>query len=148
MSSFLSPLRLERIEDTSHNRRGTWRVLDPLIFSSTEILNGIYLTVPRGFITDLASVPRIPLVWYLVGGIGHAAAVIHDWLYSTQMFDRKTADLIFREALYAIPGVRAWQAELMYAGVRIGGARTWALHNQKQPKHIAMLHPKVFEALA
>jgi hypothetical protein len=26
-------------------------------------------------------------------------AILHDWLYKTQIFDRKTADLIFREEL-------------------------------------------------
>jgi hypothetical protein len=37
--------------------------------------------VPAGFKSNLASVPRLPVVFWLVGRRGDAAAVLHDWLY-------------------------------------------------------------------
>ena len=39
------------------------------------------ITVPTGFFTDFASVPRMPFVFLLFGDVAHEAAVIHDYLY-------------------------------------------------------------------
>lgn len=79
------------------------------------------IIVPEGFETDLASVPRVPVVYLAVGGRGHKAAVLHDWLYSTTMFTRKQCDQYFYHALRE-SGVNYFYAKAMYAGVRIGGA--------------------------
>ena len=51
ISSFLLPLKIEENE-------GKWTLLAPLKYRS-ELLERV-ITVPKGFITDLASVPRIP----------------------------------------------------------------------------------------
>ena len=40
------------------------------------------ITLPRGFVTDYDSVPRLPLAYWLLGGKRHKAAVVHDFLYS------------------------------------------------------------------
>ena len=122
MSRFAKPLRIERIEDTSGDGRGTWRLLATLIYESDS--HGV-IRVPKGFVTDLASVPRVPFAYLLTGGIGHAAAVVHDWLYSSHQLDRSTSDAIFHEALLVL-GVPGWQAWLMWAGVRVGGGGAWA----------------------
>lgn len=37
--------------------------------------------VPEGFETDLASVPRLPLVYAIWGNRAHREAVMHDYLY-------------------------------------------------------------------
>lgn len=57
------------------------------------------VVVPEGFVTDLASIPR--LFWSIRRPEGrHAyAAVIHDYLYWTQRRTRKESDEIFREIL-------------------------------------------------
>lgn len=59
------------------------------------------IVVPKGFESDGCSMPRF--FWRL---FGHPfdmqylrEAILHDYLYKMQMFDRKTADLIFREEL-------------------------------------------------
>ena len=59
------------------------------------------ILVPKGFESDGCSMPRF--FWRL---FGHPfdmqylrEAILHDYLYKTQIFDRKTADLIFREEL-------------------------------------------------
>ena len=59
------------------------------------------IVVPKGFESDGCSMPRF--FWRL---FGHPfdmqylrEAILHDWLYKTQIFDRKAADLIFREEL-------------------------------------------------
>lgn len=119
MSEFLRPLEVELAEDTSHEGRGTWRLMAPLAYVS-DVAKQI-ITVPRGFLTDFASVPRLPLVFWLTGDCAHEAAVIHDWLYATQVLPRALADQVLREAML-VSGVPAWRCWGMYFAVRLFGA--------------------------
>lgn len=80
--------------------------------------------MPADFETDFASVPRLPVVFDLVGAYGHAAAVLHDWLYRTCLLPREEADRVFFNALRS-SGIARWCAWLMWGGVRIGGARRY-----------------------
>ncbi|WP_131769358.1 DUF1353 domain-containing protein [Candidatus Protofrankia californiensis] len=75
-----------------------WRLLEPVIYEGKEQV----FTVPKGFGTDFASVPRF-LTW-LVPTYGRytKAAVLHDWLWKLADagdFDRADADGIFRRAM-------------------------------------------------
>ncbi len=56
-----------------------------------------------------------------LGAYGHAAAVLHDWLYRTGTLPRRQADRVFFNALRS-SGIARWRAWLMWGGVRIGGA--------------------------
>lgn len=78
-------------------------------------------TVPAGFQTDLASVPRPPVIYLLTWDTARSAAVVHDWLYSSRQVWRKVADAVLREASEVI-GVPPWRRWLMWAGVRVGGS--------------------------
>lgn len=80
-----------------------------------------YYEIPKGFYTDLASVPRVPFVFLFVGSRGHRASIMHDWLYENKTFDRITSDKVFYHALRAdgVGHILAWS---MYKGVRLGGA--------------------------
>lgn len=135
MSVFLTELRAAKpIFDQSSDGRGTWRLLEPLEYSS-DLLGGI-VSVPAGFLTDFASVPRIPVAFLFMGNQVHEAAVVHDWLYSTHAFEgkpitRETADQVFREACIAC-GSYGWKAWLFYKGVEIGGAGPWEAANTPQ----------------
>jgi len=130
VGQFLYPLRLERIEDVSRDGRGTWLLLDVVVFLSAD--HG-RIVVPAGFVTDLASVPRLPITYFLAGGLAHAAAVVHDYLYTTHELTRAQADAVFREAAQAC-GVGAWRAWVMWLGVRLGGAWSWDAPGPDQPK--------------
>lgn len=131
---FTTALQLERLEDTSRDGRGTWRLLGRLGYSSDLIGQ---VDVPQGFVTDLASVPRLPVAYFLAGGLAHAAAVVHDWLYTTHQVERATADAVFREACQAC-GVSAWRAWVMWLGVRAGGASSWAATGPQQAPEVAI----------
>lgn len=122
MSRFTTKLRIERVDDVSRDGRGTWQLIDPLVYESD--LAGIAIAAPAGFLTDLASVPRLPVAYLLTAGLGHAAAVIHDCLYTTHATTREVADDVLHEALLVL-GVPRHKAWLMWAGVRIGGAGAW-----------------------
>lgn len=119
MSGFLTRCVLEVADDQDD---GQWILTAPLVYVSD--VAGITITVPAGFQTDLASVPRLPLVFLLAGDCAREAAVVHDFLYTSHLVDRATADAVLREAS-AATGVPWWRRTLMYWGVRIGGARHW-----------------------
>ncbi len=81
--------------------------------------------VPKGFITDGASIPKI--FWPLIGGpLGPyaPAAVVHDFIYKYQLRDREEADRIFLEAM-GVLGVAWWRRRSMWLAVRVAGWRPW-----------------------
>ena len=112
---FLSTLRTERVDLLTCDRV----LLAPLAFSS-NLLDRLVI-VPEGFVTDFASVPRAPLTYWLFGGIGDEAAVVHDFLYEKGLVPRELADQVYGEALTAC-GVPAWRRVAMVAAVRVFGA--------------------------
>lgn len=128
MSQFLTKLDVEQVEDVSDEGRGTWKLLSPLGYQSD--LLGVILTVPIGFVTDFASVPRVPIAFWFFADRGNSAATLHDWLYTTDsslthpVKDRETADAILKEAAMA-QGCPSWVAYALWAGVRIGGESHW-----------------------
>jgi hypothetical protein len=111
MSQFLSVLVLEDLDDLK------WRLHEPLVYES-DILK-CTIIVPTGFITDLASVPRVPIVYELWGSRSHYEAVIHDYLYckdSIPVVSFDDANSVFKEAMI-VRGKSAEIYEPMYAGV-------------------------------
>lgn len=93
----------------------TWRLVEPLPYKGKwEVF-----TVPAGFKTDFASVPRI-LTW-LVPTYGRytKSAILHDYLWRRRVVSRSDADAIFRRTMreLRVPFVRRW---MMWAAVRAG----------------------------
>lgn len=132
MSRFLTDLDVRRVRDTSSDGRGTWSLLSVFMYESDVL--GKTVVVPAGFVTDFASVPRVPVAFLLAGDSGHEAAVIHDWLYYTHEVTRSQADAAFREALVA--GGESWRSWLMWAAVRLGGGFSWDSSGQRQPEWV------------
>lgn len=118
-SAFVTPLNVELVDSDAASGRGLWRLLTPLVYQS-DIAKRTF-TVPEGFITDFASVPRVPVAFLLVGDTGNEASVVHDWLYATGAVPRGMADLVLKEACIAT-GMPSWRAWLIYIGVRAGGS--------------------------
>jgi len=86
------------------------------------------ITIPKGYRTDLASVPRIPGIYWRVGGKAVLPSIVHDWLYECGDPDltRKSADKVFLEAMRNEDDPR-WPTTrwAMYMGVRMGGWNAW-----------------------
>lgn len=121
MSRFLTPLDVELVDDSDGG--GTWVLRSPLAYESS--IAGRVICAPEGFRTDFASVPRIPVVYWLTGDVAHAAAVIHDYLYSTGGVSRELADDVLLEAM-SVTGVPVWRRYAMYWAVRAFGAPHFA----------------------
>jgi hypothetical protein len=138
MSRFLTQLQAEALEDTSHDGRGTWQLLQALIYDSD--VAGKVIVVPAGFVTDLASVPRIPVAFLLAGDTANHAAVVHDWLYTSHEVTKEVADNVLQEAAIVM-GVPAWRAWLMWAGVHVGGNSSWVADGPKQPDAVTQQLP-------
>lgn len=79
------------------------------------------ITVPEGFITDLASIPRLPFIYLILNGVADMPGVLHDYLYSCGKYDRAECDKIFLDAMLSI-GISKWKAYAIYTGVRLFGA--------------------------
>ena len=124
MSSFTKPLEGRYL---GNNR---WKLTKPFEYYTQDGKD--IIKVPIGFITDGASIPRI---FVSITG-GHwsgkfgSAAVIHDYLYSIQIFTRKKTDKIFLEAMKVL-GVSWLKRKTMYYAVRIGARWIWQKHKRE-----------------
>jgi hypothetical protein len=122
---FDSRLQVEQVDETH------WRLLRSFTYNSDVAKARII--VPNGFVTDFASVPRVPVAYWLFGGEANAAAVIHDYLYTTGILPKSVADSVFYEAMRA-SGIGLLRARFMYWGVAYGGGVAWAAHRAVVPK--------------
>jgi hypothetical protein len=109
---FATDLRVTKRED------GRWVLLAPITYYDVPDIGDI--TVPEGFDTDFASVPRLPFMFWLLGDRADYAAVLHDYLYRYAAYSRSVADAAFR---YVAEQERvSWLARwTMWAGLRMGG---------------------------
>ena len=108
----------------------TWVIQREFTYYVGELDSEEKIRVPVGFQTDFASVPR-PF-WPLVPRWGRhgKAAIVHDYCYWEQHYNRKRSDEIFREAM-GVLGVAGWRIFLMYWAVRLLALCAWR-GNQKR----------------
>lgn len=118
-AQFIGPLDLRAYTPNE------WVVLTPLQYRMFK--------VRRGFITDLASIPRILKSLISVNDDSRKPAVLHDYLYTTQPVSRAEADFLFLEALESV-GVGYMRRHTLYTGVRIGGWIAWNGHKNDKPE--------------
>jgi hypothetical protein len=87
------------------------------------------VSVPKGFVTDFASIPRA--LWTSLPRDGDYvwAAVVHDYLYWFQTTTKEIADSVLKAAMvdFDIP---ALTRTAIYQGVNLGGASSWANNAQ------------------
>lgn len=78
------------------------------------------IKIKKGFVSDLASIPRIMWVIFPPFGRYTEASVVHDYLYSTSEMKRKQCDNVFF-ALMIENNVNYVTAKIMYYAVRLFG---------------------------
>lgn len=93
--SLHGPLKLQRFVEP------IYVLLAPITWknSGSPSLGALSVTAPKGFVTDMASIPRVFYSLLQPDGNYAYAAIIHDYLYWSQHLPRQTADEVFREAL-------------------------------------------------
>ena len=115
---------------------------DLLKYCGVRVTNKNVVSVPKGYITDLASVPRF--CWAFIAPFDVArAAVVHDILYEKintaykgekiltkhdRERYRKVADDVFKEGMESdVPPVPKWKIWAAYNAVRVFGR--WAINS-------------------
>jgi hypothetical protein len=108
------------------------RFADPIYFLTQPIIwrpdpgqeDAQPVTVPTGFVTDFASIPRA--FWSLLKPDGNYAwaAVVHDYLYWTQTTSKDVAD---KTLLYAMEdfGIATISKQSIYQAVHLLGQGAW-----------------------
>ena len=87
-------------------------------------IDGELITIPRGFETDFASVPRI--CWSIIPPWGRysTACLVHDYLYYTGQYSRIKSDKILLNIM-KLYKVSSLSRDVIYKAVRIGGWKVW-----------------------
>lgn len=101
-----------------------WVVKEPLVYEQPKTKQTF--VVPRGFVTDLASVPRVFWAAFPPCGKYTPATVVHDYLYwyQPQICDQKCADDLLLVAMEESK-VDLVSRNAIYAGVRATGKSAW-----------------------
>lgn len=118
---FLGPLEL-----IAESQPDMWRLGLPLVWCSPDFG---WVEVPAGFVTDLASIPRIfrNLPWLDPNGLSRRPAALHDWLYGSQQgrrYGKQFADSFLRAGLLS-EGASKPCATTFYYAVHWFGGSSW-----------------------
>ncbi len=126
---FLSTLSIDAVPPGETGKRQRWILTQDFIYRSEAL--GTF-TVPAGFETDFASIPRI--AWQYVDPDDPCVlypSIPHDALYNWkgvmatgQKYTRKQADDVFLEAMKEA-GARWDIRAVAYRAVRIFGGKYW-----------------------
>jgi hypothetical protein len=81
--------------------------------------------IPKGFVTDFASIPR--LFWNLISPtqLGDVGPIKHDYVYRCGTGTREAADKQFLRDMEA-DGVKWWRRQSAYRMVRMFGGGSWS----------------------
>lgn len=100
-----------------------WYLERPLIWESNNT-HPSKLVVPKGFVTDFASIPNMFWTWLPRIGRYGLPAIAHDWLYWEQFTERAAADLLLDAAMGELK-VSGLQRSLIYRAVQLFGGFAW-----------------------
>jgi hypothetical protein len=118
---------------------------DWVLFSDLDYRVGdsaITITVPKGFVTDFASIPQ---PFWSAGlspnGKYSKAAIVHDYLYWVQRCTRRQADNILMIAMKE-SGVDVATRTAIYEGVRLGGDTAWESNASERMQGLPRIVPE------
>lgn len=133
-----------RMADDDTTRR--WELIEDWMYT----LGTVTFHVPRGFIFDGASIPRVFTAIYAPTGYLFLAALIHDFCYQHGKYheafmidgawshpypmpvSRSMADIIFKQiAVIEYPNHRI-KSFLAHKALRIGGWVAWNTHRRRE----------------
>ena len=116
-----------------------WIVKEPLIYEVGVSHDSV--TVPRGFVTDFATIPPILQSLIQQNGPHLLPAVIHDYLYWKQTCTRDEADQIFLLAMIENE-VSFTERTAMYQAVRAAGELAWTANARERAAGLIRILPE------
>jgi len=100
-----------------------WMLVEDLVYVLGQ--TKVTVTVPKGFVTDFASIPQAFWSFGLSpNGKYSRAAIVHDFLYWTQGCTRLESDNMLLIAMKESMVPEATR-DTIYRGVRVGGGAAW-----------------------
>lgn len=117
-----------------------WVTVEPLVYTIGNTSDRII--VPKGFVTDFASVPQA--LWSMglsPYGQYSRAAVIHDYLYWAQACSREQSDRLLLIAMKESE-VGNFDEFLVYQGVNLGGQGPWNGNAQERRSRLPRVIPE------
>jgi hypothetical protein len=109
--------------------KNTFMVRDPLTMTFNDGAPAI--TVPAGFVTELASVPKRLQWWKGPTAASIAPAVFHDYLYWTQACTQDEADAVLVHAM-AAEGTSSTKDAALYRAVSGAGSAVFKSNRERQ----------------
>ena len=121
----LSDLKLIRYREPKPENRKRFIIYEDCRVTACLEDKILEITVPAGFDTDLASIPKLVPKWIISKVDAHLeAAIVHDWLYRTGRYSKEISDLIFLAGMEAA-GVNKFTRTSMYKAVKWFGGSSY-----------------------
>jgi hypothetical protein len=140
---FASPVRAQEAPDPVDFRPFAdgrhWIVKEPLIYRVGISKDSV--TVPRGFVTDLASIPPVLQSLIQQNGAYLLPAVVHDYLYWKQACTREQSDGVLLLAMIENK-VSTVHRVAIYEAVRAAGSFAWADNTRERSTHVLRIIPE------
>ena len=114
-------------------------LVEDLIYSIGK--SNLSVTVPEGFVTDFASIPK--QLWSFglsPHGRYSKAAIIHDYLYWSQGCTKEQSDNILLIAMKE-SGVSLADRIIIYEGVNVGGKSSWQSNTDEKNNNLPRVIP-------
>lgn len=122
-----------------------WVLVEDLTYNVGE--SGLSITVPKGFVTDFASIPQALWSFGLSPhGRYSKAAIIHDYLYWTGDCTKEQADNLLLIAMKE-SGVCDSKAKIIYEGVNLGGESAWNSNKAQREMQLPRIIPLEYLSL-
>jgi hypothetical protein len=104
-----------------HPQNPLWWILDKDFYYMED---GEQQKIPRGFVFDFASIPRI--FWRFISPteLGDTGPLKHDWKFRNGLTSQEKADRIFLIDML-LDSIPVWKALTAYIMVRKFGYRSW-----------------------
>jgi hypothetical protein len=119
-----------------------WIVAEDMVYVIGRTSDRI--VVPKGFVTDFASIPQALWSFGLTShGQYSRAAVVHDYLYWSQGCSREQADRLLVIAMKE-SSVSSFDEFLVYQGVDKGGAGPWEANAAERRAGLPRIVPENF----
>jgi hypothetical protein len=111
----------------SYASKKYWRLCNDV---TVMLSNGSVITIPKGFYTDLSSVPK--LLWSIERPYGDFVfgSIVHDYLYHIKIYNRKFCDnemLYWSKVINTQKFINKIDNYIRYGAVRFFGWIVWYL---------------------